>query len=97
MPRGVKKENLPSKICIVCDRPYTWRKKWERSWDEITTCSKSCNQRRRAGGCSVVVGRDKCDDDDDDDNDDGGGGGGGPIFPCNLDAEPIFAKRSYLY
>ena len=27
MPRGVKKENLPSKDCVVCGRPFTWRKK----------------------------------------------------------------------
>lgn len=49
MPRGVKKENLPSKICVVCDRPFNWRKKWERCWDEVTTCSKSCNAQRRRG------------------------------------------------
>ena len=30
MTRGVKKENLPSKMCVVCNRPFTWRKKWER-------------------------------------------------------------------
>ncbi|CAJ1896196.1 unnamed protein product [Cylindrotheca closterium] len=48
MPRGVKKENLPSKVCVVCNRPFTWRKKWERVWDEVTTCSKSCNHKRRA-------------------------------------------------
>eukprot|EP00526_Cylindrotheca_closterium_P019535 CAMPEP_0113636246 /NCGR_PEP_ID=MMETSP0017_2-20120614/18920_1 /TAXON_ID=2856 /ORGANISM="Cylindrotheca closterium" /LENGTH=232 /DNA_ID=CAMNT_0000547113 /DNA_START=311 /DNA_END=1006 /DNA_ORIENTATION=+ /assembly_acc=CAM_ASM_000147 len=48
MPRGVKKENLPSKVCVVCGRPFTWRKKWERVWDEVTTCSKSCNHKRRA-------------------------------------------------
>ena len=24
----VKKENLPSKICPVCKRPFVWRKKW---------------------------------------------------------------------
>jgi len=47
MPRGIKKENLPSKVCLICQRPFTWRKKWERSWDEITTCSKSCNAKRR--------------------------------------------------
>lgn len=45
--RGVKKENLPSKVCVVCNRPFTWRKKWERCWDEVTTCSKSCNSKRR--------------------------------------------------
>jgi hypothetical protein len=48
MPRGVLKENLPTKICIICERPFTWRKKWERVWDEVTTCSKSCNRKRKA-------------------------------------------------
>ena len=48
MPRGVKKEHLPSKVCVVCHRPFTWRKKWEQVWDEVTTCSKSCNRQRRA-------------------------------------------------
>ena len=48
MPRGVKKEHLPEKICVVCNRPFTWRKKWERCWEEVTTCSKSCNAKRRA-------------------------------------------------
>jgi len=47
MPRGVKKENLPSKVCVACGRPFNWRKKWERVWDEVTTCSKSCNRRRK--------------------------------------------------
>lgn len=27
MPRGVKKENLPEKVCVTCNRPFTWRKK----------------------------------------------------------------------
>lgn len=26
MPRGVKKENLPSKICETCNKPFNWRK-----------------------------------------------------------------------
>ena len=47
--RGVKKENLPEKVCVTCGRPFTWRKKWERCWDEVTTCSKSCNAARRRG------------------------------------------------
>ena len=47
--KRVKKENLPEKICVVCGRPFTWRKKWERSWDEVTCCSKSCNAKRRSG------------------------------------------------
>lgn len=43
------KENLPSKICLVCGRPFSWRKKWERCWDEVTCCSKRCNSERRKG------------------------------------------------
>ena len=46
--RGVKKENFPTKVCVVCERPFTWRKKWATVWDEVTTCSKSCNAKRRA-------------------------------------------------
>jgi hypothetical protein len=30
--KGIKKENLPSKICITCNKPFTWRKKWEKNW-----------------------------------------------------------------
>jgi len=43
----IKKENLPQKVCVVCGRPFNWRKKWERCWDEVTTCSKACNGQRR--------------------------------------------------
>ena len=42
------KSNLPEKICVVCNRPFTWRKKWERCWDEVTCCSNSCNAQRRS-------------------------------------------------
>mmetsp|Transcript_9032 Transcript_9032/g.23006 ORF Transcript_9032/g.23006 Transcript_9032/m.23006 type:complete len:177 (+) Transcript_9032:51-581(+) len=46
--KSVAKQNLPSKVCVVCNRPFTWRKKWERCWDEITTCSDSCKSKRKA-------------------------------------------------
>ncbi|MGB2184443.1 MAG: DUF2256 domain-containing protein, partial [Flavobacteriaceae bacterium] len=29
--RGVKKADLPEKLCLVCDRPFRWRKKWEKN------------------------------------------------------------------
>lgn len=47
MPRGIKKENLPTKVCIICQQTFNWRKKWERCWDEVTTCSNRCNTQRR--------------------------------------------------
>ena len=47
MPRGVKKENLPTKVCVVCQRSFNWRKKWERNWEDITTCSNRYLPRSR--------------------------------------------------
>jgi hypothetical protein len=37
---------LPSKPCVVCGREITWRKKWERDWDNVRYCGDKC---RRAG------------------------------------------------
>ncbi|MFN3997291.1 DUF2256 domain-containing protein [Algoriphagus sp.] len=39
----MKKEHLPEKICIVCNRPFTWRKKWEKNWNEVKYCSQRCS------------------------------------------------------
>ena len=36
------KATLPEKICLNCNRPFSWRKKWERSWTEVKFCSKKC-------------------------------------------------------
>jgi len=27
------KKPLPEKICKRCNKPFSWRKKWERDWD----------------------------------------------------------------
>lgn len=40
--RGIKKQNLPEKICPTCKRPFAWRKKWERDWDNVIYCSNRC-------------------------------------------------------
>ncbi|RLS62936.1 MAG: DUF2256 domain-containing protein [Planctomycetota bacterium] len=45
--RGVKRENLPQKICASCGRPFTWRKKWERDWDQVKYCSDRCRTSKR--------------------------------------------------
>ena len=39
---SLKKSDLPTKDCLVCKRPFTWRKKWEKVWDEIKYCSERC-------------------------------------------------------
>jgi hypothetical protein len=46
--RGVKKENLPTKVCAVCGRPFTWRKKWEKNWESVRYCSDACRSKRKA-------------------------------------------------
>ena len=37
-----KKLNLETKVCQNCNRPFAWRKKWERVWDEVRFCSRKC-------------------------------------------------------
>lgn len=40
------KSHLPSKPCVACGRPMSWRKAWAKNWDEVRYCSQAC---RRAG------------------------------------------------
>ena len=44
--KQIKKENLPEKVCIVCGRPFTWRKKWEKVWAEVKYCSDACRKKK---------------------------------------------------
>ena len=50
-PRGVPyaagmrakvKNGFPPKICVRCDRPFEWRKKWARDWENVQYCSERC-------------------------------------------------------
>ena len=34
-----------AKTCAVCGRTITWRKKWERDWDQVRYCSQTCRSR----------------------------------------------------
>ncbi|WP_289031512.1 DUF2256 domain-containing protein [uncultured Paraglaciecola sp.] len=44
----MKKSELPTKICMVCERPFTWRKKWQRNWQQVKYCSKRCASNKRS-------------------------------------------------
>jgi hypothetical protein len=46
MAKMQKKSQLPSKPCLTCGRPFVWRKKWERVWDEVKYCSDRCRAER---------------------------------------------------
>ena len=41
-----RKADLPAKTCPVCGRPFAWRKKWEKVWDEVRYCSERCRRAR---------------------------------------------------
>jgi hypothetical protein len=45
--KGVKKENLPVKICPCCERSFSWRKKWEKNWDQVVYCSNACRTQKK--------------------------------------------------
>ncbi|HAH10970.1 MAG TPA: DUF2256 domain-containing protein [Alphaproteobacteria bacterium] len=36
------KSHLPEKLCIACNRPFAWRKKWARDWEQVRYCSDRC-------------------------------------------------------
>ena len=44
MPKMRRKSDLPTKMCPVCQRPFAWRKKWEKDWDAVRYCSDRCRR-----------------------------------------------------
>lgn len=35
----------PTKICVVCGREMTWRRKWANNWDQVRYCSDACRRQ----------------------------------------------------
>lgn len=50
MARMTRKGDLPTKVCMTCGRPFAWRRKWARDWDEVRYCSQACRRARPEGG-----------------------------------------------
>lgn len=48
-PEVVTAGEHADKPCMACGRRIAWRKKWERSWDEVRFCSDACRARRPGG------------------------------------------------
>jgi len=44
----VKKPALPEKMCPACGRSFSWRKKWEKTWEQVKFCSDACRTGKRA-------------------------------------------------
>ncbi|MCK6519374.1 DUF2256 domain-containing protein [Myxococcota bacterium] len=47
-----KPSERPTKVCAVCGRPFAWRRRWAKVWDEVRYCSEACRRARggRGGG-----------------------------------------------
>ena len=43
------KSSLPAKLCLVCGREMTWRKRWAKNWDEVKYCSDACRAKKQSG------------------------------------------------
>jgi len=40
------KPHLSEKLCDTCLRPFAWRRKWARDWDNVKYCSRRCRSER---------------------------------------------------
>jgi hypothetical protein len=40
------KSGLPSKPCVTCKRPMTWRKAWAKNWADVRYCSDACRKNK---------------------------------------------------
>ncbi|MBM5803767.1 MAG: DUF2256 domain-containing protein [Cyanobacteria bacterium K_DeepCast_35m_m2_155] len=43
---GLPPSLRPSKVCPVCGRSFSWRKKWAGVWEQVIYCSERCRNRR---------------------------------------------------
>ncbi|MAW39499.1 MAG: hypothetical protein CMF27_01020 [Kiritimatiellaceae bacterium] len=42
-----KNNSRPEKTCLVCKRPFQWRKKWAACWEDVRYCSERCRRERK--------------------------------------------------
>jgi len=40
------KTMLPSKPCVACGRPMSWRRTWAKTWAEVKVCSEACRRAK---------------------------------------------------
>lgn len=53
MAKQKKKSDLPHKICVHCEKPFSWRKKWEKVWQEVKFCSDRCRKAYKNGSKKI--------------------------------------------
>jgi len=44
------KAALPSKPCVACGLPMSWRRSWAKNWAEVKYCSEACRRSPKPHG-----------------------------------------------
>lgn len=47
--RGIKAA-LPSKPCVTCGLPMSWRRNWAKNWAQVKYCSNACRKHKAING-----------------------------------------------
>jgi hypothetical protein len=42
------KAGLPSKPCVTCGLPMSWRRRWAKNWADVKYCSEACRLGKAA-------------------------------------------------
>ncbi len=50
MAKMRRKAELPTRVCLACQRPFAWRRKWARDWERVLYCSEACKRGVGAPG-----------------------------------------------
>ena len=53
--KRVLKQHLPQKICPSCNRPFHWRKKWGKDWENVKYCSQRCKRAAHSSSGQLAV------------------------------------------
>ena len=50
LDRGQYRE---SKVCPVCNRPFSIRKKWKDNFDSVIYCSDLCRKKKKSSSSGI--------------------------------------------
>ncbi|MDC0182096.1 DUF2256 domain-containing protein [Candidatus Thioglobus sp.] len=42
----MKYKMKPEKMCKTCGKPFSWRKKWRKDWENVLYCSERCRRNK---------------------------------------------------
>ncbi|NCY03802.1 MAG: DUF2256 domain-containing protein [Planctomycetia bacterium] len=55
--KPIERKHLPTKLCAACGRPFSWRRKWARCWEQVRYCSERCRRHSAPMKASSPIGR----------------------------------------